>query len=100
MVYDKKDPFSGGFIKISTPWHQNTHSYQILLRREIYYLASSEKILEIVEQIIKNEKLTSREFKIFDIGPLNYKSLVNNFMNLNKAIINIPWLVGLWLLVF
>ena len=95
LVYDKKDPFSGGFVKnLYTLASKYPFLPNFTAEREIYYLASSEKILEIVEQIIKNEKLTSREFKIFDIGPLNYKSLVNNFMNLNKAIINIPWLIG------
>ena len=95
IVFDSSEPFASGFIK---NLYDLALKYPILPNfsgeKKLYYLTSSVKLNETINKIVKNELSQQSKLKIYNFGPLNYKELVNDFMDLNKKIFNLPWIFG------
>ncbi len=95
IIFDSNDPFASGFVN---NLYQLALKYPILPnfsgKKKMYYLTSSAELDETINKIVKNQLSEQRKLKIHDLGPLNYKELVNDFMELNKKIINLPWISG------
>ena len=95
IIYDNKDPFSGGLLG---NLYKLAKTFPILPNftgiKKVYYLTSSECFINHIEKILMGETGNTKKSKLFNVGPIDYKTLVNQFMKLEKTIIRIPWLFG------
>lgn len=95
VIYDENAPFSIGLIKNifnlakKFPMLPNFSG-----SKRIYYLTSIRKIEKELIKLIESKENKSKIIKCFDIGPINFRFLVNDFMRLEKKIVNVPWIIG------
>lgn len=94
IFYSSEDKFKSSFVN---SLYNTAKNFPVIPNfsgnRKIYYLTSD---LDLKFAILKmlDKKNSSKINKCYGVGPITFKTLVNEFMELDKTILNIPWSIG------